>query len=190
MAKKERLREKPGPPVLGRNMHILRGHERLSFVRENMRDGEILDAGCGEGAFAIAVVSPANEVYAIDLFDVSENLSRYGVHFEQVSIEDYQTSRRYDTIMMMEVIEHLEEPEFAIKKMLSLLAEDGVLLITTPHVSTWDGEEDHIWRWDIRSFADMIQDIGLYEAKIWLDSTFIYAVLSKEIGDEFTGKAP
>lgn len=176
----KRLRANAGPQQLGRNMHILRGHQRLDFFNEYHKPGKILDVGCGEGAFSIHAKELGYDVTAIDLFDVSEHLAKYEIEFEQTSIADFTTSERYNTIVLMEVVEHLEEPLSAIRDLYYLLENNGRLLITTPHVPDWDTEEDHVWRWNKTEFEDMVKIIDV-EAEVWQDNIFIYAVLTKEI---------
>ncbi|MHA2086110.1 MAG: class I SAM-dependent methyltransferase [Candidatus Thorarchaeota archaeon] len=177
----KRLRIRPGPPQLGHNVHVLTGHQRLDFVRKYTKPGYILDAACGEGAFAMwAAAHPiANNVYAIDINDPGARLKEYPIKFKQVSLEDYKTTLTFDTIYLMEIIEHLEEPAKIVAKMYKRLKDDGRLLITTPHVGDWDWEEDHLWRWSLEEFDKMIQEIDP-DAEIWKDDIFLYAVLIME----------
>jgi 2-polyprenyl-3-methyl-5-hydroxy-6-metoxy-1,4-benzoquinol methylase len=172
----KRLRDKPGPPELGKNMHILKGHQRLDFLVSRSKPGRLLDVGCGEGAFSIAAKDMGDEVYAIDLFDVGGSLKEHGIHFTQTSLDDFNTDLEFNTILLMEVIEHLEDPEAAIEKCYGMLAYMGKLLITTPHVPDWDYEEDHIWRWTPDEFRTMIEKVDPI-AEIWTDDIFNYAVL-------------
>lgn len=175
---KIRLREEPGPPQFGHNMHILQGHERLRFVQANLKPGRILDAGCGEGAFSIWAVKQGYIVHAIDLFgDPAERLHDAGVLFTRTSIDKYDTRFTYDTIFLMEVIEHLEDPLAAIEKLMTLLVDGGRMLITTPWIGEWDWEEDHIWRWpDLKSFDEEFKQ---FNPITFQDKTFIYAVIIK-----------
>ena len=91
--------------------------------------------------------------------------------------------KRLKTLLLAQyqfrVSEHLEEPSAAIEKMYNLLARDGRLLITTPHVPDWDWEEDHLWRWTHQEFRDMILDIST-TSLIWSDDIFMYAVMAKD----------
>jgi 2-polyprenyl-3-methyl-5-hydroxy-6-metoxy-1,4-benzoquinol methylase len=169
----KRLRERPGPPQLGHNMHVLVGHDRLTFVRSYTKPGLILDAACGEGAFALWAKAGGNTVHAIDINEAPLQLIKQGVKFRQVDINKYRPRQRFDTIYLMEIIEHLEEPKKIIQKMFNLLKDDGRLLITTPHVPDWDWEEDHLWRWSLEEFDKMIQEIDP-DAEIWKDDIFLY----------------
>ena len=178
----KRLRLRPAPPILGKNMHILAGHQRLDFAKRYTKHGTILAAGCGEGAFAIWAKkhNAQNDVYAIDINDPGEEFHTHPVEFKKVSLEDYRTTKKFDTIFMMEIIEHLEEPEKIIEKYFKMLKDDGRMLITTPYVSDWDWEEDHIWRWDLENFKEMIFKIDA-QSTIWKDNIFLYAVMIREI---------
>ena len=175
----KRLRETPGPPQLGHNMHVLRGHDRITFMGAYMKGITLLDAGCGQGAFAIYAKERNFNVWAIDVHDVSDEMDRQGIDFQQVSIEDYNPMMKFDTVVFMEVIEHLEKPEQALEKLYGLLENKGVLLVTTPYVSDWDWEEDHIWRWTLEEFQDMLNSVTKYSVA-WSDDIFLYGVMTKE----------
>jgi len=171
-----KLREEGDAPWLGHNMHVLGGHERLTFLENNYRPGRILDVGCGEGAFSIWCVKRGNMVHAIDVHDMPKYLEGTGVNYEKIAVEEYKTSLKFNTIILMEIIEHLKDPEAVIKKLFGYLLPKGRMIITTPWIDTWDWEADHLWRWpDLASFNKMFKD---YEfALTHMDDTFLYGVL-------------
>ena len=47
-------------------------------------------------------------------------------------ILDFNTDEKYNTILLLEVIEHLEKPEETLRKISSLLSSSGNLIISTP----------------------------------------------------------
>ncbi len=57
----------------------------------------------------------------------------YHMDVEQCDFIDYQPKQTYDIVMMGDVIEHVSDPVFAMKKANSMLNEDGVLWISTPN---------------------------------------------------------
>ena len=169
------LREKSGPPLLGHNMHILKGHQRLDFVKANYVPGRILDAGCGEGAFAIWHLNQHDS--AVHAIDIHEVVFPKGILFKQMPIENYKwPGVDFTTILLMEIIEHIEDPEGVIANLYKCLALKGRMLITTPWVDTWDWEEDHIWRWDKRSFGNLMRPYG---GTTMQDDIFLYGVIIK-----------
>ncbi|MCJ7761379.1 class I SAM-dependent methyltransferase [Candidatus Bathyarchaeota archaeon] len=186
-----RLRSTSGPPQLGWNTHVITGHQRLTFLKEHYIPGRILDVGCGEGGFAIAMSRYSNNyVWAIDIQNSPPMTKAPFIHFEAMSVYDIPKSYGFfNTIILMEIVEHIEEPEKAIELLYSHLKTSGVLLISTPWVDTYDFEEDHIWRFDPESFEELLKG---YEYSTWIDDIFIYGKIVKrdeENGTTFIDKA-
>ena len=170
-----RLRDTPGPPVLGHNLHCLRGHQRLTFVQENYRPGTALDVGSGQGAFAVWLHTQGCHVTMLDILPVKPPAP--GIEVLQMDLYDLKThDGQYDTVLFMEVIEHVLEPALAVALCYQATAPGGVVLITTPWVDTWDKETDHVWRFDQTALAELLAP---YESLVWSDETFVYAVLEK-----------
>lgn len=167
-----RLREKPGPPILGTNLHVLGGHARLAFVDEYHEPGNVLDVGCGQGAFSLHLHRQGCKVVMMDVLPVAP--PEEGIVVRQASVHDLEEKDLYDTVLVMEVIEHLIEPEDAIARCHDALKPGGRLLITTPHVPDWDSAPDHVWRFDEESVVDLLEP---YCAEVWQDATFVYAVV-------------
>jgi len=156
-------------------MHCLRGHARLTFIEDNYRPGNALDVGSGQGAFALWLHRQGCCTTMLDILPAKPP----SPDIEVLQMDLYNldgSTKRYDTILFMEIIEHIQDPGRAIKLCHCLLAPDGVLLITTPWVTTWDKEADHIWRFDQAGIEEMLTQ---YDARIWSDDTFVYAVVGK-----------
>jgi 2-polyprenyl-3-methyl-5-hydroxy-6-metoxy-1,4-benzoquinol methylase len=171
-----RLRDKSGPPVLGHNLHCLRGHQRLAFVQENYHPGTALDVGSGQGAFAIWLHRKGCDVTMLDILPIVPTPD-LGIRTLQMDLYDLKShEERYDTVLFMEVIEHVQEPFRAVALCYRVTAPGGVVLITTPWVDTWDREADHVWRFDQDGLVELL---AIYEGFVWADETFVYAVLEK-----------
>ena len=100
-----------------------------------------LEVGGGHGLFvskAIELSQGAADSY--DLVDISATslalaqrmIGDAQVAFHHSDIFDYAPAARYDFITMGEVLEHVEDPVALLKKLYSLLTDDGHLFITTP----------------------------------------------------------
>lgn len=172
---KLRLRETSGPPILGRNMHCLQGHPRLTFVQENYRQGSALDVASGQGAFALWLHRHGCNVTMLDILPIKPPAQ--GIKALQMNLYDLKEhTEQYDTVLFMEAIEHVQEPEIALALCYRVIALDGVLLITTPWVADWDKEVDHVWRFNQTAIEELLVS---YEARVWSDDTFVYAVIEK-----------
>jgi len=109
--------------------------ERVRYVWEfvnSLRPGNILDVGCGLGSF-LSAVSNEWQKYGIE---VSRDAGKYAekecnLHLGTLDDSPYEKNF-FDCIVMYHVIEHVEDPIKTIKKINTLLAEDGILIIGTP----------------------------------------------------------
>jgi len=101
----------------------------------------ILEIGCGEGelAYAISQKSPACIVWAIDYSEtaVLKAVERFKdadrIHFGIKDYRDLTDGIRYDRIVMMGVLEHLDDPFKELKWMIdNLLVEHGDVITSSP----------------------------------------------------------
>ena len=107
---------------------------------------KVLDYGCG-----------ANHILADILFKNNYNPMYYDLYF--YPNEDYE-KHHYDAIILEEVIEHLNQPMDVLSKLISLLNENGKLIIRTNlipenvFVGKWWYLRDatHISFFDIKTF--------------------------------------
>jgi 2-polyprenyl-3-methyl-5-hydroxy-6-metoxy-1,4-benzoquinol methylase len=102
---------------------------RLELVRKYVKSGRLLDVGCAYGFF----LQEAKRYFDCYGFDVSNyaisRAKKYGkrIRFKVASAEkDWPYENRFfDAITMWDVIEHLENPENAIKEARRCLANKG-----------------------------------------------------------------
>ena len=78
--------------------------------------------------------------------------------------ERFQPGHRFDAILMLDVLEHMEHPATALRHALSLLAPQGVVVITVPAFQwLWTRHDDlnrHVLRYDRRSFRGLVREAG------------------------------
>jgi SAM-dependent methyltransferase len=115
------------------------------------RAASVLEAGCGLGYFTYALKRGGYDVLGIDVSTkaVAHATQTYGDLYRTDSIESYARTagRSFDAVVMVEVIEHLENPIGAIEGALRLLSPGGSLVLTTPN-RTYYGY-DRIWSTDL-----------------------------------------
>jgi SAM-dependent methyltransferase len=110
------------------------------------KDKKVLDVGCGSGDVAIGISElGAKSVLGIDYSDEAiklaiEKNNRDNVIFE---VSDYENiNETYDVITLVGVLEHIENPFDAVKKLHLLLNEDGKLVFECP---THQNIRGYIW---------------------------------------------
>ena len=96
------------------------------------------------------------------------HLADQGLPTEQVRtglIEDIDAQERYDNVVALDVIEHIEDDAAAVRAMRDALAPGGTLLITVPAVSRLYGPKDvaigHFRRYDRDQLAGLLRGEGL-----------------------------
>ena len=115
---------------------------RIRWLQDALEpDGnQILEVGCGEGAFAGAALEAGFDVDALEpgsRFPIAN--ARLGARVAQAPWETFLPERpgRYDAILAWEVIEHLERPKEFLAAALNALRREGVILMSTPNAASW-----------------------------------------------------
>lgn len=102
----------------------------------------VVDVGCGAGNLLQDVVGRATpaRVVGVDYAETGVERARRAVPggvFHSCSLYELDLQETFDVVLCTEVLEHLSKPEAAMRILVGLCAEDGVIVITVP-----DGEYD------------------------------------------------
>ncbi|MBW8035001.1 MAG: methyltransferase domain-containing protein [Planctomycetes bacterium] len=114
--------------ILSPFLRKLRIKTALPYIK-----GSVLDFGCGVGNLAEFV---NHEMYiAIDIDEESISIaqSSYPEHKFFATLQLENLSRKFDTVVSLAVIEHVSNAVEFINSLKALLAEDGLIVLTTPH---------------------------------------------------------
>ena len=126
-------------------------------------DTRILDAGCGLGIFT-KLMQEKFGVRNIRGFDFSSvaiakaSMKHKGVDFFTHDIYN-SLDGEYDVVTCMETIEHLPDPESAVRNLLGLLPSKGVLVLTVPD-GRIDHYKNHINFWSPESWEIFVNKLG------------------------------
>lgn len=136
-------------------------------INENCKSiNYYLEVGGGHGLYISEAINIIGDNADYDLVDISKSsieIAKKMINNERVSyilsdVFEFFPEHKYDFITMGEVMEHVEDPVRLLKKLYSLLSDDGKLFITTP---TNAPAIDHIYLFknadDIRK---VIEDAG------------------------------
>lgn len=145
----------------------------------------VLDAGCGNGAVAKALLPLAQEVYAFDQSLSGVEKAREALGHGRVArasvYEDWRTIfdgvEAFDGAVSTEVVEHLYDPRDFVRRAFDALIPGGHLLLTTPYhgylknlalavtgamdthfTALWDG--GHIKFWSRRTLTSLLNEAG------------------------------
>jgi len=118
-------------PLLTPHLH----KKRIGMVRPYLK-GDILDIGCGSADLTKFL----NENQHYCGVELNENLikelkrkyPKYQFYCKNVDKDELDIHRKFDTITMIAVVEHLKNPENILQQCYTLLKDNGGLIITTP----------------------------------------------------------
>lgn len=107
------------------------------YVKEN---SEIVDLGCGVGTLDFYLASNGCNVTGIDDSEIAVQMAKKNaevlgltkrVKYIRKNIFGFKTNKKYDAVLLFEVIEHLPFDEKAIKLTKGLLRKNGYLFVST-----------------------------------------------------------
>lgn len=133
---------------------------------KNGKGKNVLEIGCSIGGVASLLKDRGFDVWASD---VSEYAVKHAkelspeIHFLTFDVQkEIPLKQKFDLIIAFEVVEHLRDPESAMKNMYNSLKKGGTLVFSTPYPYTWVyNDPTHI---NVRYPAEwmrIIKDIGL-----------------------------
>ena len=101
---------------------------------------DVLDIGCGEGFFAAELKKSGNRIVGIDaLPEASHNhaLEQYfSADLNNASgVLPQLKGRRFDRVLLLDVLEHLANPERLLTEAKAALNADGCLVVSLPNVA-------------------------------------------------------
>jgi 2-polyprenyl-3-methyl-5-hydroxy-6-metoxy-1,4-benzoquinol methylase len=141
------------------------------------RSSRILDVGCGAGLFFDAL-EQFGHVEGIE--SDATAVARAGRWRERIfhgRLDSFKPPAPYDVILMLDVLEHLEQPEQLLHDAQALLTPEGVIVITVPAFNwLWTRHDDlnhHVWRYTASQMRRTVTAAGLRVT----DSTYLFQSL-------------
>ena len=124
---------------------------RISYLKENITKNlnlkkkdkilsgiKILDIGCGGGLLSEPMSRLGAEVFGIDASE--RNIEVAKIHAKKSGLkikylcsspEKFKTNLKFDVILNMEIIEHVEDVDFFLKSCSRLLKKNGIMFVAT-----------------------------------------------------------
>jgi 2-polyprenyl-3-methyl-5-hydroxy-6-metoxy-1,4-benzoquinol methylase len=137
-------------------------HETVAaMVKElNVAGGPVLDLGAGSGA----LLARFADLGFTDLTAAELDTAKFGLPGVTPMAVDLNSqfagkfNRRFSLVTAVEIIEHLDSPRRFLSEVRELLADDGLLVVTTPNIADWMGRIRFLLTGTLRYFDD-----GQYE---------------------------
>ena len=124
---------------------------RISYIKENiintfklknqdkpLKNLKILDIGCGGGLLSEPMCRLGADVTGIDASEKNIQVAKLHSKKNNLDIkylcsspENFKTDKKFDVILNMEIIEHVEDIDFFLESCSSLLRKEGIMFIAT-----------------------------------------------------------
>ena len=124
---------------------------RIKYIKENiikefqlknkknpLSGINILDIGCGGGLLSEPMSRLGANVTAIDASNKNINIASLHAKKNNLKInylcsspEKLKTAKKFDVILNMEIVEHVEDVDFFLKSCANLLKKDGLMFVAT-----------------------------------------------------------
>ena len=102
---------------------------------------DVLDIGCGEGFMAEKIAASENSMTGIDVLDrpakaeVFEQYIQADLTYGLGDAVEQLSGKRFDKILLMDVLEHLVNSERVLQEARELLKSSGRLLVSVPNIA-------------------------------------------------------
>ena len=185
-----------------------KGEDDLKFTTKYIDSGRLLDIGTGGGGFLLnarkCFICEGVEINSIH----AEKAKNAGLTIHNIYSNDFDPSYKFDIVTMLQVIEHLPDPNTVIEDAYRLLKNEGYLYIACPnyesksmeifkekhrHVSTFG----HINLYSPKSLLRSIEkngfncvDITTYSSDIELHDLFYFYLKNKNFSHRMANYNP
>lgn len=111
---------------------------RYKFIAKLLhRNDRVLEIGCSDGVSSNFFSKYVKSVDGIDFDEEAINEAKENfphIHFEQANALEFRTDKVYDTIIMLDFIEHFnqEDGKKLVEKYSKILSDKGMLIVGTP----------------------------------------------------------
>ena len=173
---------------------------RISYIKQNiiktlkiedekkpLKKVSILDIGCGGGLLSEPMSKLGADVTGIDASSKNINVAKIhakkndlNIKYYCASPENLKTEKKFDVILNMEIVEHVENIDFFLKSCSSLLKKNGIMFVATinktlksyllaiigaEYILRWLPIGTHEWEKFVKP-TDLINALGKYNLKL------------------------
>lgn len=143
--------------------------ERYAFAARHVRPGRLLDIACGVGYGTRFLADRAAQLTGALGVDLSADAVAYAneryandrTAFLACDAMQFEDAEGFETIVSIETIEHLPDPEGFVDRLIGLLRPGGHLVGSVPITPSVDANPHHLHDFTDRSFHRLFAHRGL-----------------------------
>lgn len=138
---------------------------------------KILEVGCGNGNFTTLIGNTGADLLAVDIDETFVRAARTATHYQaRVNVENHDITKsnwnaEFDTVVMLDVLEHLSDDVEMLQRLWHALIPGGKLVIKVPALPGIFGAMDevvgHQRRYTRRTLGAALSGAGFANTKCW-----------------------
>ena len=144
----------------------------------SLTKASVIDVGCGTGHMSLELLQHGYNVTSIDLSIELTNFTKYilenhgyDANAKCLDIHNLESlgTQSFDAVVCLDVIEHINDDEFALRNINSVLKSDGLLICSVPAIEFLYGIRDkemgHFRRYSKKDLITKIESAGFVVEK-------------------------
>mgnify|MGYP001161389917 CR=1 FL=1 len=158
----------------------------IKGILNRLQCSKILEIGTGAGVLSsqIRKKHPSIELHGVEIDKAFYNVVKQKKIFNQLTLgafEEYKTKEQFDLIIMLDVLEHLQNDNEAVKKLFNLLSPKGHLVMTVPAYqfmfSYHDKILNHYRRYSRKALKKVLKENGMKVRKMTYFNSYLFPPL-------------
>lgn len=161
-------------PYIEKILNIFR-KKRARLVYKNVKEGNVLDIGCGNGKFLFYLSRFGD--YKLFGTELDGNSAKRAMKIPEINLkigalenDDFE-AETFDAITMFQVFEHLQEPGRTLKIISKIIKKNGILIISFPNIDSFQSKlfrgkwlhidpPRHLFFFKPKDFVNLMKDFG------------------------------
>lgn len=164
----------------------------VSVAKKLPTRGSVLEIGCHTGYFSAYLSQQGFDVLGIEKNQIAVDIAQQqNIPVLCIDIEQPEAlnaiGKSFDIILLMDVLEHLVQPDVVLQRIRNFLKPNGKVIITGPNITYWAIRKDLLfgnWQYTDSGILDKTH-LHLYSARDWqaLVTRAGYNILSFDVAE-------
>jgi len=142
------------------NIEFFYADKHLDVILSNIKGDDVLEVGCSVGIMTRRLAKIFPKLIVVDASDklikYVSNLVKNNINFVVSLFENFKTDKKFDDVIMANLLEHVKNPVIVLKKARNILNNNGKIHIIVPNANSLHrkiGKELGILK-ELTSFSD------------------------------------
>lgn len=128
--------------IIYKTARIFTSREKYKLISQTVKNGKILDIGCGTGTMLKHCKNKGWDVTGIEPdSNARQEAIESGLPNIYSSLENLNDKDQFDVITLWHVLEHLPDLNDTMSRIKKLLKPEGHLIIALPNANSWDSNK-------------------------------------------------